>query len=68
MGLGLIFCLLQQKFGLIKMEGAELVTNVFPVAIKTLDFLLVFLTVLLISAIASYVSSRLSVKGDEQLS
>src|SRR5690606_17141209 len=68
MVLGLVFCVLQETFGLIKMEGAELVTNVFPVAIKAFDFVLVFLTVLLISAIASYVSSRLSVKGDEQLS
>jgi len=68
MGLGFLFCVLQKTYGLIKMEGAELVTNVFPVDIKFLDFLLVFLTVLLISAIASYVSSRLSVKGYEQLS
>jgi len=66
--LGFLFCVLQQKFGLIKMEGAELVTNVFPVAIKAMDFILVFLTVLFISAIASFVSSRLSVKGEEQLS
>lgn len=67
-GFGLIFCLLQQKFGLIKMEGAELVTDVFPVHLKVLDFVLVFLTVLIISAIASFVSSRLSIKGHEQLS
>jgi len=68
MVIGYLFCLLQQKFGLVKMEGAELVTNVFPVAIKTLDFVLVFVTVLFISSIASFVSSRLSVKGEEQLS
>src|SRR5690606_8318256 len=29
--LGYVFCLVQQTFGLIKMEGVELVTNVFPV-------------------------------------
>lgn len=68
MSLGLAFCVLQKRFGLIKMEGAELVTSVFPVEIKVLDFALVFLTVTLISLIASFVSSRLSVKGEEQLS
>lgn len=68
MSLGLAFCVLQKRFGLIKMEGAELVTSVFPVEIKALDFALVFLTVTLISLIASFVSSRLSVKGEEQLS
>ncbi len=68
MSLGLAFCILQKRFGLIKMEGAELVTSVFPVEIKVLDFALVFLTVTLISLIASFVSSRLSVKGEEQLS
>lgn len=68
MSLGLAFCVLQKRFGLIKMEGAELVTSVFPVEIKALDFALIFLTVTLISLIASFVSSRLSVKGEEQLS
>ncbi len=68
MALGLIFCVLQKKFGLIKMDGAELVTNVFPIAIKATDFMLVFFTVLFIALIASYVSSHLSVKGEEQLS
>jgi len=68
MTLGLAFCVLQKKFGLIKMEGAELVTSVFPVELKVMDFVLVFLTVILISLIASFVSSRLSVKGEEQLS
>lgn len=68
MVLGLIFCILQQKFGMIKMEGAELVTNVFPIAIKATDFILVFFTVLFIAVIASYVSSHLSIKGEEALS
>jgi len=68
MTLGFVFCILQKKFGLIKMEGIELVTSVFPVEIKALDFVLVFLTVTLISLIASFVSSRLSVKGEERLS
>lgn len=68
MVLGLLFCILQQEFGLIEMEGAELVTNVFPIAIKSTDFILVFFTVFIIALIASYISSHLSVKGEEQLS
>lgn len=67
LAVGLLFCLLQEKYGLIAMEGTDLV-NFFPVAIKGSDFLLVFCTVSLISAVASFVSSRLSVKGEEQLS
>lgn len=67
LAVGLVFCLLQEKYGLIAMEGTDLV-NFFPVAIKGFDFLLVFCTVSLISAVASFVSSRLSVKGEEQLS
>src|SRR5690606_33654214 len=56
LAVGLIFCLLQERFGSISMEGTELV-NSFPVSIKGTDFLLVFFTVTLISAVASFVSS-----------
>jgi lipoprotein-releasing system permease protein len=66
--LGLLFCLLQLKFGFIKMSGSDLITEVYPVALKSIDFILVFSTVFGISAIASYVSSRLSLKSNEQLS
>lgn len=65
---GLLFCLLQLKFGFIKMSGADLITDVYPIALKGIDFVLVFSTVFGISAIASYVSSRLSLKSNEQLS
>lgn len=65
---GLIFCLLQLKFGMIKMSGADLITDVYPISLKWIDFVLVFSTVFGISAIASFVSSRLSLKSNEQLS
>lgn len=68
MTLGLLFCLLQMNFGLIKMSGADLITDVYPVALKWTDFLLVFSTVFCISAVASFVSSRLSLRSNEQLS
>lgn len=64
--LGLLFCLLQMNFGFIKMSGADLITDVYPVALKWTDFVLVFATVFIISAIASLVSSRLSLKNSEQ--
>ncbi|MNL33048.1 outer membrane-specific lipoprotein transporter subunit LolE [compost metagenome] len=60
---GLGFCLLQQKFGLVKMTQDNLViTNAYPVALKWKDFLLVFLTVSVFSFMASALSSNLSVK------
>lgn len=65
---GLIFCVIQLKFGMIKMSGADLITDVYPISLKWIDFVLVFSTVFGISAIASFVSSRLSLKSNEQLS
>jgi lipoprotein-releasing system permease protein len=61
--IGLLFCLLQQKFGWIKMSQENLViTNAYPVALKWKDFLLVFLTVSIFSFMASALSANLSVK------
>lgn len=61
--IGLVFCLLQQKFGWIKMSQDNLViTNAYPVALKWKDFLLVFLTVSVFSFMASALSANLSVK------
>ncbi|WP_395626229.1 FtsX-like permease family protein [Daejeonella sp.] len=63
MTVGLIFILLQQQFGFISMGGANMMIDTYPVAIKVFDFILVFGTVLLVSVIASAISSRLSVKN-----
>lgn len=62
MGAGLLFCLLQLQFGFIKFGEAMSAIDAYPVALKGMDFLLVFLTVGSISAIASGVSARLSIK------
>ncbi|MXV49547.1 FtsX-like permease family protein [Pedobacter sp. HMF7647] len=59
---GLIFCILQQRYGFIKMAGANMVVDSYPIGLKATDFLLVFCTVMIISLIASLVSSRLSIK------
>jgi lipoprotein-releasing system permease protein len=61
--LGLAFCILQQRFGLVKMGSAMTATDAYPVSLKIIDIVLVFLTVGGISVIASGISARLSVKG-----
>ncbi len=61
--LGLGFGLLQQKFGLVKMGTKMSVLDAYPVAFRFKDVVLVFLTVGGISLIASGISSRLSIKG-----
>ncbi len=65
---GLIFCLLQQKYGWFKMgESNLLIGNAYPIALKWKDFLLVFITVSFFSLIASALASNLSVKKIDHL-
>jgi len=64
---GLIFCVLQQQFGLVKMGGQMMVIDAYPVDMQATDFLLVFLTVTGIAVIASGISARLSVKGLDEI-
>ena len=61
--LGLIFCILQQRFGLVKMDSKMSVLDAYPISLRVSDFGLVFLTVTIVAVIASGISSRLSVKG-----
>ncbi|MBE7179569.1 MAG: FtsX-like permease family protein, partial [Mucilaginibacter polytrichastri] len=60
--IGLIFCLLQQHFGWIKMGSKISLIDAYPISIHAFDFLLVLATVMLISVLASGISARLSVK------
>lgn len=60
---GLLFCLLQQRFGMIKMGSSLSVVDAYPIALRLSDFILVFLTVGAISVIASLISARLSIKN-----
>jgi lipoprotein-releasing system permease protein len=48
---------------LISMGGKMTVIDAYPVDLKVVDFILVFLTVGIISVIASGISARLSIKG-----
>ncbi len=59
---GLIFCILQEQFALIKFGDNLTAIDAYPVALKFVDFILVFLTVTGIAAIASGISARLSIK------
>jgi lipoprotein-releasing system permease protein len=64
---GALFCLAQQHYGMIKMGSKLTVMDAYPVAIKFIDFIIVFLTVAIIAVIASGISARLSVKRLEEI-
>jgi lipoprotein-releasing system permease protein len=61
--LALVFCILQQQFGLVKMGSKMSMIDAYPVSLRLIDFVLVFITVGIISVIASGISARLSIKG-----
>lgn len=64
---GLLFCILQQQYGFIKMAESNLITEAYPIGMRWTDFILVFFTVSGISLITSGISSRLSVKNLRQM-
>lgn len=51
--LGGVVCLLQQTFGFIKMGAATMVVDAYPVKLLFLDFLYAFITVAIITILAS---------------
>jgi lipoprotein-releasing system permease protein len=67
--IGLVFCQLQQAYGLIKMGGEAdfVVSNAYPVAVSWKDFVLVFITVSFFSFIAAGLASNLSVKKTDHI-
>lgn len=55
MGLALLFCLLQQQFGFLKLSGGDsFVVDAFPVAIQVSDFVLIFFTVMALALAAAW--------------
>lgn len=63
--LGFIFCLLQSHFGLIKLKGYQneaFIIQAYPVAMHIFDFVLVFLTVVVIGYIAARYPVRFIVR------
>lgn len=53
--LAAILCLLQQQFGLVRLEGADssFVVQSYPVAMRFMDFVVVIFTVLIIGSLAA---------------
>ncbi|RKR81664.1 lipoprotein-releasing system permease protein [Mucilaginibacter gracilis] len=64
---GLLFCLAQLQFGLIKMGSATSVLDAYPVDLQFSNVLLVFFTVTVISVIAAAISARVSVQGLDEI-
>lgn len=50
--LGYLFCLGQQTFGWIKMGGNNYIIDSFPIAMRGIDFIIIFLVVMLIGSIS----------------
>lgn len=56
--LGIIFCVLQQRFGLIRLQGTSFLIDTYPVSMNIMDFLLVFTTIMVIGVAASWYPAR----------
>ena len=57
--LGIILCLLQQKFGFIGLGDGQFVVNAYPVRVQITDVILVLASVLFVSAISVWLPIRL---------
>ena len=57
--LGIILCLLQQRFGFIGLGDGQFVVSAYPVRVQFSDVVLVFFSVLLVSALSVWLPIRL---------
>lgn len=57
--LGIILCLLQQKFGFIGLGDGQFVVSAYPVRVQFSDVVLVFFSVLLVSALSVWLPIKL---------
>ena len=61
--LGLVICLLQEHFGLLKLgNGSDYVLSAYPVEVQAPDVLIVALIVLAIGYLSAYIPTRQIVK------
>jgi len=68
MFLGFVICLIQQYFGLIRLENSEgFITDSYPVAMQFNDFITVFAIVFVIGFIAAWFTSRIIVNRQVKL-
>ncbi|WP_156305289.1 ABC transporter permease [Sphingobacterium endophyticum] len=59
---GLTFCILQEKFGFVTTSEGSLF-DAYPVDIRYMDLILIFMTVMIVSTLVSYMASRLNIRG-----
>lgn len=60
--IGLFFCLLQEHFGFVTISEGSLF-DAYPVDIRYMDLVLIFVTVMVVSTLVSYMASRLNIRG-----
>lgn len=60
--IGLFFCLLQEHFGFVTTSEGSLF-DAYPVDIRYMDLVLIFVTVMFVSTLVSYMASRLNIRG-----
>lgn len=65
--LAVAVCLAQQHFKLIKLQGASFLIDAYPVSMRTADFVLVFITVVVISVLASVVPAHRAAEQSQLL-
>jgi len=58
MVIALIICVSQQKFKLVKIDGDFFLLDAYPVGLRLIDFVMVFLAVIFISLLASWYPSK----------
>ena len=57
-GISILFCILQQRFGLIRIEGTSFLVSAYPVSMHIGDFVLVSATIIVIGIAASWYPAR----------
>ncbi len=57
-GLAAMICLLQLKYKLIPLQGGSFLLDYYPVKMVASDFLLVFVTILVVALLASWIPAR----------
>ncbi|RAJ75581.1 lipoprotein-releasing system permease protein [Chitinophaga dinghuensis] len=58
LGLGTAFCLMQQHWGLIRLEGTSFLVDTYPVSIHLMDYVLVMVTIVVIGVLASWYPAK----------
>ncbi|WP_298736535.1 FtsX-like permease family protein [uncultured Chitinophaga sp.] len=61
-GIGILVCVLQQQFGLIRLEGSSFLVDAYPVIMNPMDFVLVSVTIIVIGVAASWYPAKQATK------